>query len=250
MSSEYKDINKLNLKVIICDDIIKEQTIIHKHLKEFALNNNIDFQIVELINNNIDLIEYLEENRHEPFIIFMDILLDNVNSINLINENLSLFSSSEIIFITSSKAFRKKIYNVSHSFYLEKTEIETYFNEAMDLAIKNLQKSAREFLIFSINNKYYKFKFSEIISIERNNRIIKIIGHNINESIYCKIDYIEQFLDKRFIRCHNSIIVNFDKIHKFEKDYFLMEDGRQLSISRGRKKEVMDKISNLVINNV
>lgn len=235
-------------KIIICDDNQEDQKTVYNCLDKFSDTYGTNFQIVTIVKNGPDLINFLKENNDEPFIIIQDILLDKTNSIDLITDHTLLFNNSQIIFITNSKSFRKRIYKVSHTFYLEKNELDEYFDEALKQAISNINNSQQDFVSFTINNKPYIFKTSNIISIERDKRVIKIIGNNIDETIYCKLDDIAPSLDNRFIRCHNSIFINFENVYKFEKDHFVMVDGRILNISRSKKNEVMEQINNLILN--
>ncbi len=234
------------IKIIICDDNIEDQNNLLSKLKNLENKKNIKFGLITIVNNGDELLTFLEKNKTESFILFQDVLLEDKNGISIINENRNLFRYCEIIFITHSKDFRKKIYEVSHSYYLEKREVEEFFEEALDLAIKKRVKRNEDILTFENNSKFYRFRMDDIFYIESDKRIVKIQGNNINEWIYCKIDDIEKSLDSRFIRCHKSFIVNYDKIKVFEKDIFIMDDDKILPISKSRRKMVKDTISKLI----
>ncbi|WP_379690608.1 LytTR family transcriptional regulator DNA-binding domain-containing protein [Mediterraneibacter gnavus] len=48
-------------------------------------------------------------------------------------------------------------------------------------------------------------------------------------------------LDKRFIRCHSSIIVNMQYIKKYSHNEVELDAGERLPISKSRRKEFLEK---------
>jgi len=64
--------------------------------------------------------------------------------------------------------------------------------------------------------------------------------------IHCSLKTLEEKLPKNtFIRCHRSYLVNIDKVVKFIRAAnftLLLENGKEIPISRNKKEEVMRKL--------
>ena len=59
---------------------------------------------------------------------------------------------------------------------------------------------------------------------------------------YAKEVDIEKYLNiDIFVRCHNSFIVNFEKVRRFDRSEFIMRNGESVSISRSRYSEVKER---------
>jgi len=52
------------------------------------------------------------------------------------------------------------------------------------------------------------------------------------DSIYCRLDEFEGQLDDRFIRCHQSYLINVEYIRGIDVDGFIMIDDIFVPISR------------------
>ena len=109
-------------------------------------------------------------------------------------------------------------------------------NEKYQAICNNSQK------VFSIkaNDKIVNIDFNDIIFFETSSTIHKVILHCTNRQIefYSKMKEIEQNLDDRFCRCHNSFIVNTDKIKEIDKKRriaYMINDEECLISTRGIK---------------
>ena len=56
-----------------------------------------------------------------------------------------------------------------------------------------------------------------------------------------KLSDMEKLLPEYFLRCHQSYLVNMDRIRKFTLDGIVLIDGRVIPVSRARYTETKDK---------
>lgn len=83
------------------------------------------------------------------------------------------------------------------------------------------------------------FREQEVCYIERKKRITRIYLENGEEYTALKLLEMEQYLDKKkFVRCHNSFIVNLDWVHVFSRSEFLLRNDEVIPISRSRYESV------------
>ena len=116
------------------------------------------------------------------------------------------------------------------------------------LPYRNIHKP--EYFTFTYNKEYVKVLLDRIYFFESSNRIIHIHmaddakDDNTDETLnrfYGKMSDVERQLSEsngRFIRIHQSYLVNFDYIRQMNFSGVTMSDGTQLQISEDRQKEV------------
>lgn len=84
--------------------------------------------------------------------------------------------------------------------------------------------------------------YTAIVFAESRNA--KCLIHRANEEdlvVYCKLDDIERRLtDERFLRCHQSYLVNMDHVVGAER-HFLLDDGRSAAIRQRELRRIRER---------
>ena len=102
-------------------------------------------------------------------------------------------------------------------------------------------KKKNDFLTINDKSKLIKIKFDDILYIETSKR--QLIIHTINghEIIKMSIRKLEKLLNKDFFRCHNSFIVNLEKINKIDvSDIYI--NNATIPISKHRRKQLKARL--------
>lgn len=101
------------MKIAICDDDIKVQNRIEKYLKQFfnesTINENI---LIDTFNGSFDMLDYIESNKFQYDIVFMDIMLGKDNGIKLSEKILKTNQKMQIIFITAYVEYVEDIFDI------------------------------------------------------------------------------------------------------------------------------------------
>ena len=97
-----------------------------------------------------------------------------------------------------------------------------------------LKESERSVLI-TYERKRMEILMADISHIESRKRVAHIQCVNgAAFDIYEKLSSVEKRLDMRFVRCHQSFIVNVEQIDRLENEYVIMKDGTKIGVSRSR----------------
>ncbi|MCL1935579.1 MAG: LytTR family DNA-binding domain-containing protein [Defluviitaleaceae bacterium] len=239
------------LNIYICEDDDNQRENISKFIHNYLIFKEIDSNLLLSTNNPEEVIHMYNQNNLNYALFFLDINLNSsMNGIEL---------ASEIKKINRSKTFI--VFLTSHS---EMTFLTfRYKTEALDFIVKdkidNIKQSVLECIDIAyeksidINNDYDKkiqididqrsvfLNFDEILYFEsgRIKRKIKVYTMNRGLEFNSSMKSILAKLDKRFVRCHTSFIVNTDKITEINKNdnTIRMINGDICFFSRdGRKK--------------
>jgi len=202
-------------RIAVCDDefIFAEsianacKSILEKRFgKESEKSFSVDF-----FTNGVDLLSK-HGNDFWYDIIFLDIIMDQINGITLASVIRSQDKNVPIVFLTSSDEYALKGYEVQAYRYLIKSIAE--FNEwsQLETVIDQLlieKKKKQKRLTLKVAGGFKRIAFEDILYLEIYERKTKI--HTKREDLIYneKIGEISKQLDENiFIKCHQSYIVN------------------------------------------
>ena len=194
------------------------------------LSENIDeeFTVCEFLTAE-GFIDAINSEKYD--IIFLDIILDEKDGIQigtLINEKLP---SASIIFVSVNPEYFKDVYKVTHSYFLTKELEEERFQDAVARALKQTKK---DFILLHTKNGGQKILLKTVLFFESNLRhtILYFTGgetfeYNIN------LKDIELSLPRQtFVRTHKSFIVNMEHIQRYDRQNVFLSSGQGVPISR------------------
>ena len=231
------------LRIALCDDDNKTLEFLENAIN-YILCGNVS---ISKHTNPFSLITYIVDDvKGEIDLVFIDIKLREQNGIQVAKTILNHYFDIKIIFITSYLERVKDIFQISPLYFLLKPIEISYLQDALYKAIEMIDEESLYTLIIKSKTDGHKiqiFKIKDIYYIESEMRVLHIHESSHSKSIYMKLDDMEQELPGNFCRCHQSYIVNMDKIKKVTaREIFLFNDA-VIPISRSRKNTVMGKIS-------
>ena len=228
------------MRVGICDDDAiwcrKAEQIIYKYADQTETELEvICFMIPE------------ELNSYEGYpldMLFMDIVLENneeKNGIDLVAMVNKKWKDCQIIYLTNYLFYATEVYHTEHVFFVLKEQFEERIGEIFSKAFHQLSQT-REKLVYSvIGGKEVSLAPADILYFERSGRTTNIITVYGTYPIWDKLSALTERLPKLdFVRCHNSYIVYLPAVREMLADVFLMDDGREVMISRSYRKIVKD----------
>ena len=97
------------------------------------------------------------------------------------------------------------------------------------------------YIVLSQRGSEIVIEKQEIDYIERENRVTKFYLEGQMIEVAEKLADVQKYLDQdTFVRCHNSFIVNLEKIRSFGRSEFILKNGKSVPISRSRYGEVRE----------
>lgn len=247
-------------KCIIIDDEQHCIEVIEILLKKM----DASIEIIKTCSNPFDGLAAIESLK--PDIVFIDIQMPDLNGLELIKR--VNYKDFEVIFTTAYADYAIQAVRLCALDYLLKPIKEHELKDSVTnfLNRKNNNNSVQLEMLLNHINEFNNGKISRvalpvkdgvsffetdnIIYIEADGSIAKIyMANGEKKYINCGLKSIEDCMtDVRFMRIHKSFLVNLEKVHHFSKKdggYIEMINGAQLSISRNRKEELMQRLTNV-----
>ena len=205
----------------VCEDNEIQQDIMKHMLNRYASERSFPFEIVPYRFGKNFLCD-MEEGAYYD-VSFLDIYMGDIMGNEIARRLRDGGYQGEIVFFTASPDFAIESYDVDASGYLLKPLDYGKLTMVMDRITRNLAPSTYQ---IRKRTTVTKVVYHEILYVESSNS--KCMLHTQSGetyTIYKTLNTIEKELgDRRFLRCHQSFLVNMDHIRQIDKQ-FLLSNG-------------------------
>lgn len=177
-------------------------------------------------------------------ILFIDIQLGEEDGIEIAKRIKEKFPHIKVIFITGFMGYCKNIFETEPTYFIVKPiEIEN-LKKALKKAMEEIEEDNHKLLLLCAKGTVVSAKLNKIKYIESMKRKVIIYENDSSVEVYCKLNDIEEKLPVNFLRCHQSYIVNMNKIKQLNMYSFLMADGMEIPISQSRYNKTKESFMN------
>lgn len=207
------------MRVAVCDDSSIDRELFVAMLHHYFVNKPISNEIIQY-EKGMDLLHDVEDDVWFD-IVFLDIYMNDLLGIDVAHKLRSLGYRGHIIFLTATADFAVDSYEVEALGYLLKPQSFEKLSQVMDRATREMTANTYQ---VKKHSKIIRVPYHEILYVESMNS--KCIMHCCNDQsyvIYKRLTNIEHELnDERFLRCHQSYLVNMDHIHQVDSQFTLV----------------------------
>ena len=224
------------MRVGICDDDAIWCRKAEKIIYSYAAQTETELEVICFTTSE-------KLNSHDGYpldMLFMDIVLENEegkNGIDIVTAVNKKWKDCQIVYLTNYLFYATEVYHTEHVFFALKEQFEERIGGIFGKVFHQLAQT-REKLVYSvIGGKEVSLAPADILYFERSGRITNIITVYGTYSIWDKLSVLTEGLPTLdFVRCHNSYIVYLPAVREMLPDVFLMNDGREVTISRSYRK--------------
>ena len=216
------------IKITVCDDDPDVlETIVELIKKNYG--NSVSISVCSQVQRLLEEWQASGDNRAD--IVIMDIVFEQNNGITAAKTLQQLTRNVKIIFIFEADPF----------YFLAKPIKEKKLTDAIDRALEKIKEEDRSCLLLQSRGEIVKIKIDDIWYVESSRRNLTIYEAGESSRVLMKLSDMEKLLPEYFLRCHQSYLVNMDRIRKFTLDGIVLIDGRVIPVSRARYTETKDK---------
>lgn len=229
------------MKTILLDDDQCIIDILEPMMREISNDS------VYCFTKSENLLRDLDEGKVLPELVLMDIKLGKTSGIDVAARILDEFPEAQIVFISGYDDYYLDVYDVDHIYFLRKPITEEGLRRAYDRAVNKGEDGGNQVFEFRFRQTSYMVPYRDILFFENNRRKVLLHTSKSHEPhiFYEKMDDIMPRLDKRFVRCHKSYIVNIAGVDIYRKGKFII-GSRNIPISRTYAKECQEAFENFI----
>ena len=223
------------INILLCDDDKALCKGFESDVKEYFSGKDIEFSV-----KSIHTVDELEENITDCDILFLDVIINKQNSINLIAESGKTLPCQTVI-ITS---YPGEIYNISHiepTWYIDKVKYKKeHLHRGLDKCIENISKAQRSKILVNCDKIKKVVDLRNVMYIETQNK--NIILHFADGTTLVaknKISEIAELGGINFQQCSRYYAVNFDYVTAYFWHKYILQDKTEIAISRKNYKDMI-----------
>jgi DNA-binding LytR/AlgR family response regulator len=226
------------LRVAVVEDNKRYSSQLKHFVERYGEENNVDVAIKQFS----DGMEIVEGYKPVWDIILLDIEMPHLNGMSAAEEIRRQDEDVILIFITNIAQYAIQGYAVNALDYVLKPVTYAAFALKMRKACNVLEKRETQAVILSVDGESKKIMSSDILYVEVADH--ELIYHTKKGDFheFGTLKKVEELLGKDFTRCNHCYLVNLRYVEGIRDDCVVIENV-QLKISRSRKKEMLQKIS-------
>lgn len=230
------------LNIVICEDDKKQQNLLKEKLE---ILDFLQEHAIYSFSEEEEMIHFCSSLQGD-LIFFMDIVLkDNADGIAIAKRINRLFPHSVIIFVSAYLEKVTEIFETCHCYFIYKPELDLRLERAVKKAVAIINEKKKIITIQSGNDDLV-IAAHDILWIERIKRYSLIQCNEDTYRVSSDFEELLSLLPDFFRQCHRCYIVNFAQVKKHTRTDFVMKNGKLISISRGRSKEMNEAFQHYV----
>lgn len=226
------------LRVAICDDCQRDRAELCTLLTRTPGCRRATDLAITQYESGEQLLFSAEDDVNQFDLVFLDIYMAGINGMETARRLRALGSKVQLVFLTSSPDFALEGYDVAAAGYLLKPLQPERLTALVDRLFSPAEKPK---LAVKCAGRRRWCGYDEILYLESDNNVTHI--HLVDGSTLTSRERLKALApaldDPRFLRCHQSYLVNMDFIHGVERD-FTMEGGAVVPIRAHSRKEMAD----------
>lgn len=225
------------LKIAIFDDEEVIVKYVEKIIKQYLKENVKIYKYTKV--NDIKK-DYKNGIFQQIDIMYIDIKISKTNGI-VVAEKMQIENPKlKVIYMTAFSQYSEEIFRTKPTYLLLKPIKRENLENSLEKAIQETKKR-ENIKSFIIKGKIFNVKINQINYIESDKRIVIIHEQNVKRKIYTKLSEIAKKLPKHFVRCHQSYIVNLEKVRELNSHEFILHTGEVIPVSQAKYRETKEK---------
>lgn len=219
------------MNILVCDDDSFFLEYLSK-LIEKVLNNNCS---ITKFSTGYALEMYVDDIRQNNLdILFIDIDLGKENGIEVAKRIKKKLCNIKVIFITGFINYSKNIFETEPTYFLVKPFNYEDLTKALLTAKKAIEDDRPNTLNIVSKGIVTTINIKKIKYVESIKRQVIIYDSEESFTVYNKLNTIEQYLPSNFIRCHQSYIINMDRVKYLNMYFFILQSGEKIPVSQSK----------------
>lgn len=227
------------MKIIIGANIKGKSMQILQLINEISICEDWSYEERLLGEIEMDLEDRKFDSELAVFYVTGEKEIQLAKKINLFNPN------CVIICIVPDKSYLPHLCAVENQMVLFEDQIEACLLSVIQMADERIEIGKRKVIKLTNRNDCYVLKQKNIICALRDDRRTVIHTTKGSYYTYLSLTNLESQLTEKFVKCSSSALINLDKIVKKKGNSLVMENGKNIMITRTYKKAIENKLKNL-----
>ncbi len=235
---------KIKMRIAICDDDKNGQTGLYTLIKNSGVFDDVRYLFFD---SGTALLNSVTQGEHYS-IVFLDVDMPEMGGIETALRINEADAKTIIIFYSAYPQFAVDAFDCNAFHYIVKGIDEGKFREIL---VRALRKYKRLNASFTVKTKtgFVSVPIGEIYYIEYLNK--HLVVHTEKDSYETRDSLVnagEKLFALGFYQCHQSYIVNFEKVHAIMKNEIVLTNGEKVMLSTRKRTETVSAYNRYLEN--
>lgn len=227
------------MTVAICDDDTKFCNALYQAVQTYLRAANVDADVQTYLTGE-DLCEAFAEVNFD--LIFLDIELTGINGVGVGQMLRQSAQDVQIVYVSSKEEYAMQLFQNRPFDFLVKPVTQKRLNALLDEYFRVFPPEDRYFS-YTADRQKAEIAVSRILYFESIRKQLRIVTADGEVLIYGKLsDVLALRFSQRFLRIHQSFLVNTQHIVTFRYGEIALTNGTVLPISRSYQNAVRDDL--------
>lgn len=219
----------MGYRIAICDDEVSSIAELRGRIADILAESGLLHEM-ETFTSGESFYEAFRKDPKAFDIIFLDILMGEINGMDTAKAVRGLNETVSIVFTTSSDKYVFAGYDVQALQYIIKPVQKEGLEKVLSRDLKRFR--SRNFNFRNRGNTY-SIPFADILYFESALKNVKLVTRQGTYELTAKITDLEGALPgSEFFRCHRGFIVNLKHVSKMNTKYFILPDEEEIPIGK------------------
>ncbi|MCR5162098.1 MAG: LytTR family transcriptional regulator DNA-binding domain-containing protein [Lachnospiraceae bacterium] len=236
------------MNIVICDPSSAESQYISDYLSRF-FERYAEETLIFCFLEPGELIEYLSVSPDVPHLAILSIEQTAGDGIALAEKLSGMCRGMRIALTGKPPRDLERLYELEILYFLPWPVKSDSLVRLGSKLLRTLLAEKEKYLNISNKKCTYHIAYSDILYVMSDKRKLCIYQPRSKvDEFYMKLDDLETALGSKFVRCHQSYLVNMDYIHGITADSFILVDNISVPISQKKywpsKKTYVEYVKN------
>ncbi len=225
-------------KIAVCEDNKLDREILKTMLQNYFENRREEVAVLEYSSGE-EMLTAIEDNNISVDLIFLDIYMKELDGMETARKIRQFGGNMPIIFSSASAEFALQSYDVEAAGYLLKPLDKEKLGFILDRILKFCTGKR---IAVKVRRQYRYLCTDEIVYVDSDKHTITFyLADGSKVTTTEKMGAVEKAIQEtRFIRCHQSYLLNMDYVKDVQED-FILKDGTRIPIRVRGRKEMIDR---------
>ena len=223
---------KIDVNILICSSQTPDSRFLFYHLQTLLERRGVE-PVILSFPDLAGMTEYMAVSPDAPDALFLICQKQDAAYLDAVEQLAKVYPNTNIVLIGDAPADIERLFAIGIFYYMYPgVTHERYLRLERRLSAAWFVDKEKYYILENKKNTL-RIAYSDILYVMSDKRKVIIYQPNgKTDSLYCKLDEMEEKLDDRFIRCHQSYLINVQYIRGIETDGFLMIDDVFVPISQ------------------
>ena len=184
-----------------------------------------------LFSYPVDMLDYMYHSSKSIDFVIIDSQFSGESGLEIAKMVKENFPEVKIVITGNTESQVEDLFLIPIDGLISRYDNNDSVNKCINAVLKRVENSSRKHISLKSKNKFVSLRIDDIVVCMSDKRKV-IIREFSDHEFYLKLDELQNVIGDEFVRCHQSYLVNMNKIKTFDMEGIILIDNTFVPISQ------------------